>query len=392
MILKKPPMGWNSWNTFAENINEKVVMETADFIVESGLKDCGYEYVIIDDCWSLRERNEKGELVPDPEKFPNGMKYVSDYVHSKGLKFGMYSCAGTLTCAGYPGSLDHEFIDAKSFAEWGVDYLKYDFCYHPHSTLGHFLYKRMGLALANCGRDIVFAACSWGDENTKVWIKETGAHTWRSTGDIVDSWESIKTLALDQLKVPEYNGNGCFNDMDMMVVGMKGEGNVGVTGCTNEEYKTHFAFWAMMGSPLIIGCDLRKADEDAMAILKNKMLIDIDTDEAYRQPFWVNGNRHFNRNRGANDPLYEYYPLDMPIMVRMLSNGDVAIGAFNFTDDKHRTFMTLDSIGLGDCTGKTLEITNVWTGETSTVKNATIGFALDAHCCEVYRAKVVDCK
>lgn len=392
MILKKPPMGWNSWNTFAENINEKVVMETADFIVESGLKDCGYEYVIIDDCWSLRERNEKGELVPDPEKFPNGMKYVADYVHSKGLKFGMYSCVGTLTCAGYPGSLDHEFVDAKSFADWGVDYLKYDFCFHPHSTLGHFMYKRMGLALANCGRDIVFAACSWGDENTKVWIKETGAHTWRSTGDIVDSWESIKTLALDQLQVPEYNGNGCFNDMDMLVVGMKGEGNVGITGCTTEEYKTHFAFWAMMGSPLIIGCDLRKADEDAMAILKNKMLIDIDTDEAYRQPFWVNGNRHFNRNRKANDPLYEYYPLDMPIMVRMLSNGDVAIGAFNFTDDIHRTHMTLDSIGLGDCTGKTLELTNVWTGETSTVKNATIRFELDAHCCEVYRAKVVDIK
>ena len=129
MIINRPPMGWNSWNTFAENINEKVVMETADFIVESGLKDCGYEYVIIDDCWSLRERNEKNEIVPDPEKFPHGMKYVSDYIHSKGLKFGMYSCAGTMTCAAYPGSLDHEFIDAKCFAEWGVDFLKYDFCY-----------------------------------------------------------------------------------------------------------------------------------------------------------------------------------------------------------------------------------------------------------------------
>lgn len=390
MILKKPPMGWNSWNTFGEKINEKVVMETADFIVESGLKDCGYEYVIIDDCWSLRERNEKGELVPDPEKFPNGMKHVADYIHSKGLKFGMYSCVGTLTCAGYPGSLDHEFIDAKSFAEWEIDYLKYDYCYHPHSTLGHYMYKRMALALANCGRDIVFAACSWGDENTKVWIKETGAHTWRSTGDIFDSWQSIKELAQSQLKVPEYNGNGCFNDMDMLVVGMKGEGNVGLTGCTAEEYKTHFAFWAMMGSPLIIGCDLRKADDEAMAILKNKMLIDIDTDEAYRQPFWVNGNRHFNRNRKADEPLYEYYPLDMPVMVRMLANGDVAIGVFNFTDDRRKTFMTLDGIGLGECTGKTLEITSVWTEETTRVKNATISFELDAHCCEVYRAKVVD--
>ena len=390
MIINRPPMGWNSWNTFGEDINEKVVMETADFIVESGLKDCGYEYVIIDDCWSLRERNEKGEIVPDPEKFPHGMKYVSDYVHSKGLKFGMYSCAGTLTCARYPGSFDHEFTDARCFAEWGVDYLKYDFCFHPHSTFGHFLYKRMSLALANCGRDIVFAACSWGDENTKAWIKETGAHTWRSTGDIFDTWESIKQLAQDQLKVPEYNGNGCFNDMDMLVVGMKGEGNVGFKGCTVEEYKTHFAFWAMMGSPLIIGCDLRKADEDAMAILKNKMLIDIDQDEAYRQPFYINGGRYMNKSRTANDPLYEYYPVDEPIMVRFLANGDLAIGAFNFRDEKARLFAMLDGVGLGESTGKTLELTSVWTGEKTIVKNGTILVDLEPHCCEVYRARVID--
>ena len=390
MIITRPPMGWNSWNTFGEDINEKVVMETADFIVESGLKDCGYEYVIIDDCWSLRERNEKGEIVPDPEKFPHGMKYVSDYVHSKGLKFGMYSCAGTLTCARYPGSFDHEFTDARCFAEWGVDYLKYDFCFHPHSTFGHFLYKRMSLALANCGRDIVFAACSWGDENTKAWIKETGAHTWRSTGDIFDTWESIKQLAQDQFKVPEYNGNGCFNDMDMLVVGMKGEGNVGFKGCTVEEYKTHFAFWAMMGSPLIIGCDLRKADEDAMAILKNKMLIEIDQDEAYRQPFYINGGRYMNKSRTANEPLYEYYPVDEPFMVRFLANGDLAIGAFNFRDEKSRLFAMLDSIGLGECTGKTLELTSVWTGEKKIVTNGTILVDLEPHCCEVYRARVID--
>ncbi len=390
MIITRPPMGWNSWNTFGENINEKVVMETADFIVESGLKDCGYEYVIIDDCWSLRERNEKGEIVPDPEKFPHGMKYVADYIHSKGLKFGMYSCAGTLTCARYPGSYDHEFVDAKCFAEWEIDYLKYDFCFHPHSTFGHFLYKRMALALANCGRDIVLAACSWGDENTKTWIKETGAHTWRSTGDINDSWESIKRLAQDQMQVTEYNGNGCYNDMDMLVVGMNGEGNVALTGCTKEEYKTHFAYWAMMGSPLIIGCDLRKANSDAMEILKNKMLIDIDQDEAYRQPFYINGGRYFNKSRTANEPLYEYYPLDAPVLVRFLANGDLAIGAFNFRDEKENLFAQLDSIGLGECTGKTLEMTSVWTGETKKITNGTILLELEPHSCEVYRARVVD--
>ena len=141
MVINRPPMGWNSWNTFAENINEKVVMETADFIVESGLKDCGYEYVIIDDCWSLRERNEKNEIVPDPEKFPHGMKYVSDYIHSKGLKFGMYSCAGTMTCAAYPGSLDHEFIDAKCFAECHPDALFFALSVgynNRHRSLGIF--------------------------------------------------------------------------------------------------------------------------------------------------------------------------------------------------------------------------------------------------------------
>lgn len=390
MIIKKPPMGWNSWNTFGEDINERVVLETADFIEKSGLKECGYEYVIIDDCWSLHERNEKGELVPDPEKFPHGMKYVADYIHSKGLKFGMYSCAGTLTCAGYPGSYDHEFTDAKSFAEWGVDYLKYDYCYHPCSTFGHYIYKRMALALANSGRDIVFAACSWGAENTKTWIKETGAHTWRSTGDINDSWASVKELSQSQLQVTEYNGNGCYNDMDMLIVGMNGNGNVGVTGCTTEEYKTHFAFWAMMGSPLIIGCDLRVADEAAMDILKNKLLIEINQDEAYRQPFFINCSRLMNKNRAWDEPLYESYPLDAPIMARILSNGEIAIGAFNFRDSKSRICAQLDSLGLGECTGKTLEITSAWSGKTERVKNGTLTFELEPHCCEVVKARVVD--
>ena len=151
-----PPLGWNSWNTFTWNINDQLIRESADAMVESGLKDAGYEYVVIDDCWSLKQRDEKGYLVPDPEKFPQGMKAVADYVHSKGLKFGMYSCCGTHTCAGYPGSFEHEFQDAETFASWGVDYLKYDNCYKPLHADGEILYKRMSLALRNCGRDILF--------------------------------------------------------------------------------------------------------------------------------------------------------------------------------------------------------------------------------------------
>lgn len=151
MIKLTPPMGWNSWNTFGENINEKMIFETADVMAESGLRDKGYEYLVIDDCWSLRERDENGRLVPDPEKFPHGMKAVADYVHSKGLKFGMYSCAGNMTCAGYPGSYEHEFVDVETFASWDVDFLKYDYCYHSPILHGKYLYRRMGLALENCG-------------------------------------------------------------------------------------------------------------------------------------------------------------------------------------------------------------------------------------------------
>ena len=166
-----PPMGWNSWNTFTWEISEQLIKEAADAMADSGLKDAGYEYIVIDDCWSLHERDAEGRLQADPEKFPHGMKYVADYVHSKGLKFGMYSCAGAITCASYPASYEHEFIDAKTFAEWGVDYLKYDYCFHSIGNPGHLLYKRMGIALANSGRDILFSACSWGADDTRVWIK-----------------------------------------------------------------------------------------------------------------------------------------------------------------------------------------------------------------------------
>ena len=159
MIQKTPPMGWNTWNTFGYEINEDLIRTTADAMVSTGLLAAGYNYLVIDDCWSLKERDANGRLVADPQKFPSGMKALADYVHAKGLKFGMYSCCGTLTCAGYPSSYDYEFIDAETFASWGVDYLKYDHCYKPDTTPSDLLYRKMGLALANCGRDILFSAC-----------------------------------------------------------------------------------------------------------------------------------------------------------------------------------------------------------------------------------------
>ncbi|MBE6597807.1 MAG: glycoside hydrolase family 27 protein, partial [Ruminococcaceae bacterium] len=190
MLAQTPPMGWNSWNTFGENINEQVIRETADAIVEKGLRDAGYEYVVIDDCWAMRDRDENGRLVPDPVKFPSGMKALSDYVHSKGLKFGIYSCAGYRTCADYPGSFDHEFEDAQTFADWGVDFLKYDYCNKPKLANGPILYNRMSMALKATGREILFSACNWGSDEVHKWIRSTGTHMYRSTPDILDNPQS----------------------------------------------------------------------------------------------------------------------------------------------------------------------------------------------------------
>ena len=235
MIAKKPPMGWNSWNTFGDKINEQLIKEMADRIVEDGYRDLGYEYVIIDDCWSLRERVD-GKLVADPALFPNGMKALADYIHSKGLKFGMYSCAGTKTCAGYPSSYGHEFSDAKQFAEWGVDYLKYDFCNFPVSGDAKNAYLTMAMALRSTGRDILFAACNWGMYDPSGWMRSHGAHSYRSTGDIFDGPKSYKDLFISQVENVENNAPGCWNDMDMLIVGMHGNGNVGIGGCSDLQY------------------------------------------------------------------------------------------------------------------------------------------------------------
>ena len=182
MIAQTPPMGWNTWNTFANDINDELIRQTADAMVELGYRDAGYEYVVIDDCWSLKERDyTTGRLVPDPQKFPRGMRDLADYIHSKGLKFGMYSCAGVRTCAGYPSSFDHEYEDARTFAEWGVDLLKYDFCNFPNYANNKNRYLTMSMALRSTGREIVFSGCNWGRGDPWNWMRSIGAHMYRST-------------------------------------------------------------------------------------------------------------------------------------------------------------------------------------------------------------------
>lgn len=375
MIKNTPPMGWNSWNTFGENINEQLIFETADKMVESGLKDSGYYYLVIDDCWSLKERDKNGKLVADPEKFPHGMRAVADYVHSKGLKFGMYSCAGNLTCAGYPGSFEHEFTDAKTFAEWGVDFLKYDYCYHSDIIHGKYLYRRMGLALRNCGRDILFSACSWGADNTAEWMRETGANMWRSTGDIFDTWESVKKLTEQQESILPYGGVGCFNDMDMLIVGMYGKGNVGLDGLNDTQYKTHFSIWSLFASPLMIGCDIRNINKATLDILSNKELIKINQDTDCRQIIKV-------QTIWGGDNLKCY--------ARYLENGDIAIGMFNFGSENGTARINIDQLGIPESTGKTLEMKEVWSGESVVVKNGSFAHDIPAYDCLVYRCRVID--
>ncbi|GHU88462.1 hypothetical protein FACS1894202_04590 [Clostridia bacterium] len=374
---KTPPMGWNSWNTFSWKIDEQLVRGAADAIAANGLKEAGYEYVVIDDCWSLKERGEHGELVADPQKFPSGMKALADYVHSKGLKFGMYSCAGTHTCGGHPGSFEHEFRDAETFASWGVDFLKYDYCYKPVHVSGEVLYKRMGTALKNTGRDILFSACNWGQDNVWSWIRGTGAHMYRATGDIQDNWVSIKELATSQIGKEAYTGTYCHSDLDMLVVGMyaKSENSwIALGGCNDVEYRTHFSLWAVMGSPLMIGCDVRDMNDATMEILTNKEVIAINQDEEARGAYCV---RQWNN------------PENVMAFVKPLSDGGYGICYVNFGDAKGEMSLQFWDIGLSSAAGKALSLYDCWEHKELGVFKERYACELEPHDCRVFRARVV---
>lgn len=375
-LAMTPPMGWNTWNTFYDQINEELARSTADAMVEQGLLDAGYEYLILDDCWSAKERDAAGRLSADPEKFPSGIKALSDYVHSKGLKFGIYSCCGVRTCAGRPGSFEHEFDDARQFAEWGVDYLKYDNCNRPGTQTTPMLYRRMSMALRNSGRDIVLAACQWGTENVHEWIRSSGAQTFRSTVDIQDSWASIEKIALSQMEKQCMNAQGCFNDMDMLVVGMYGWGvnpETSVGGCNDTEYQTHFSLWALMGAPLIIGCDIRSMTAKTKEILMNKEIIAIDQDPECRSCYRLNVY--------ANEDAF--------VLVRALSNGDYALGFFNFGDKEFNVPVEFWDMGVSAAAGIGLKIRDCYSHEDLGVMSEHFAPLVQPHGSRVFRCEVV---
>ncbi|WP_336765335.1 glycoside hydrolase family 27 protein [Paenibacillus sp. USHLN196] len=381
MLGFAPALGWNSWNTFTWDINEQLIRDVADVFISEGYLAAGYEYIVIDDCWSLKERDASGNLVVDPEKFPSGMRALSDYIHSKGLKFGMYSCVGTHTCAGYPGSFEHEFQDAALFAEWGVDYLKYDYCFKPRHISGELLYKRMSLALKNCGRDILFSACNWGADDVYDWIRESGAHMYRSTEDIRDNWDSVKSLALSQLGKQSYTGSFCHNDMDMLIVGMYGGSNndfIGsIGGCSDIEYKTHFSLWSMMGSPLMIGCDVRKANQITKDILLNPDLLAINQDVEARGAYRI-----------KPEPQW-FHTDDVFMLVKLLTDGDLAIGFFNLSDSQRELSLQFWDMGLPYAAGYALSLYDCWEHKELGVFRERFAPVVAAHDCLVVRAKLV---
>ena len=274
-LARTPPMGWNSWNKFACDVNEQLIRETADAMVTSGMKDAGYVYLVIDDCWQI-DRDAQGNILPDPHRFPSGMKALADYVHSRGLKFGLYSDAGTLTCQKRPGSRGYEFQDARQYAAWGVDYLKYDWC-STGTQNAPASYSIMRDALLKAGRPIVFSICEWGTSKPWLWAKDVG-NLWRTTGDIQDCWDCKRDWGgmgvvhiLDlQDGLESYAGPGHWNDPDMLEVGNE--------GMTITEYRAHFSLWCILAAPLMAGNDLRNMPNEVKEILTNREVIAVDQD------------------------------------------------------------------------------------------------------------------
>ncbi|MGO9411882.1 MAG: glycoside hydrolase family 27 protein [Spirochaetia bacterium] len=291
MLANTPPMGWNSWNGFGPRVSEDLVRQTADSLVSLGLRDLGYRYVVIDDCWALRERGRNRELVPDPERFSLGMRPLADYVHGLGLKLGIYSDAAELTCAGYPGSFGFEDQDAALWASWGIDFLKYDYCHAPQDQATAIeRYTRMGEALKKTGREILYSICEWGGRNPHLWARRAGGHMWRATPDVLDSWTDVWVeksnwtgIGIDSAieaaaALSEYGGPGGWNDLDMLVVGLHGSGSIPGEGATLREYRTQMSLWCMLCSPLMIGCDLRSREGPVREILSNPELIAVNQD------------------------------------------------------------------------------------------------------------------
>ena len=368
MLAATPPMGWNTWNTFGPYIDQEVILATADALVSTGLRDAGYDYLVIDDVWMAPERID-GKLAPDPDRFAMGIGALAEEVHGRGLKFGIYSCAGTHTCERLPASYGYEDVDADTFAGWGVDFLKYDYCYTAASDSAVTLYKRMGQALRATGRPIVYSICEWGHNKPWEWAASIGAHMWRTTGDIFDTWDSVADIGFrQQADLHPYAGPGHWNDPDMLVVGMRGAGHVGRDGLTETEYRTHFALWALQAAPLIIGADVRALDDFTASVLLDHDLIAINQDPLGRQAHRVSEVGH-----GFGE-----------VWAKPLADGGWAVGLFN-TSDHEDELLSIGWDQLGMHKDQLTEVRNLTTGQTHANVSRSHGVRLDRHQTNVLR-------
>lgn len=350
-LARTPPMGWNSWNKFGCNgLNEKVVRETADQIASNGMKDAGYEYVILDDCWQTG-RDGQGNIVVDAAKFPSGIKALADYIHSKGLKFGIYTDVGTMTCAKRPGSIGHEYQDARQYAAWGVDYLKEDWCNTLPGQNSESSYTLMRDALKAAGRPIVFSICEWGSTKPWLWAGPVG-NLWRATPDIQDCWDCKRTWGgggLTQIidlmdGIESYSGPGHWNDPDML--------EIGNGGMTTEEYRTHFSLWAMWSAPLLAGNDIANMSAETKEILLNKEVIAIDQDALGQQA-----------RRVKKDG-------DLDIWSKQLADGGRAVALVNRGKEPAKITVAWNDIGYPASLSATVR--NLWTHQDSMAKGSYV--------------------
>ena len=323
-LAKTPPMGWNSWNKFGCNVSEELIKQIADAMVSNGMKDAGYQYIVIDDCWQV-DRDSQGNIIPDGKRFPSGIRALADYVHAKGLKFGIYSDAGTLTCEKRPGSRGYEFQDARQYAAWGVDYLKYDWC-STSTQNQQASYSIMRDALVKSGRPIVFSLCEWGSSKPWLWAREVG-NLWRTTSDIQDCWDCKRDWGgmgfvhiLDlQNGLESYAGPGHWNDPDML--------EVGNGGMTTTEYRSHFSLWCILAAPLIAGNDIRSMSPEIAEILTNKELIAVDQDQLGMQ------GRRVKRDA------------ELEVWARQLADGSRAVALLNRGTAEKNISVTWSEIG-----------------------------------------------
>ncbi len=374
-LAPTPPMGFMTWNYFSTDISADALREVVDSMVSTGMVAAGYDYLFIDDGWQ-GGRDNKNNIIADPKKFPNGMKAFVDYVHSKGMKVGIYSDAAELTCGGYTASLHFENQDAKTFAKWGIDYLKYDYCHAPEDrATAEKRYKKMADALKNSGRDIVFAACEWGRRDPWLWAAKVGAQAWRTTDDVRDKWKNLSnnkhaTGIMDIVKIngalDQYAGPGHWNDPDMLVVGLYGKegpsGDLGGVGCTDVEYQSQMSLWCLMAAPLMVTCDVRDMNTATQSILLNKDILAIDQDTLGMQAKRVVDNENWS------------------IFVKPLSGGDYAVGVLNKSKDKQGFKIKLKQLGLED----PYDSFDVWSKEKKK-KRKTLKAQIASHETKVWR-------